>query len=79
LAEVVNDLLSLSEPLFLLSFSSKCTKSVWWLIGSPQTHWRSYIPRVGVGRKWMRKEGRGRGLSGVSDRDGTITGWWGDK
>ena len=25
--------------------------------------------RVGVGRKWKRKEGRGRGLSGVSDRD----------
>jgi len=25
------------------------------------------------------KEGRGRCLSGVSDRDETITGWWGDK
>jgi len=25
--------------------------------------------RVGVGRKWKRKEGRGGGLSGVSDRD----------
>jgi len=37
------------------------------------------IPRVGVGRKWKRKEGRGRGVSGVSDRDETITGWWGDK
>jgi len=23
------------------------------------------IPRVGVGRKWKRKEGRGRGVSGV--------------
>ena len=31
------------------------------------------IPRVGVGRKWKRKEGRSRGLSGVSDRDETIT------
>jgi len=47
--------------------------------GSPQTHWRSYVPRVGVGRKWKIKKGRGRGLSDVSDRDETITGWWGDK
>ena len=35
---------------------------------------RSYIPRVGVGRKWKRKEGRARGLSGVNDRDEIITG-----
>jgi len=62
-----------------LILAQSAPRSVWWLIGSPQTHWRSYIPRVGVGRKWMRKEGRGCGLSGVSDRDETIIGWWGDK
>jgi len=41
-----------------------------WLPTDPQA--KLYIPRVGVGRKSKRKEGRGRGLSGVSDRDETI-------
>jgi len=57
-----------------LILAQSAPKCVWWF-GSPQTHWRSYIPR----QEMEEKERRGRCLSDVSDRDETITGWWGDK
>jgi len=61
-----------------LILTQSAPKCAWWF-GFPTDHWRSYVPRVGIGRKWKRKEGGCRGLSDVSDRDETITGWWGDK
>jgi len=42
-----------------------------------QNVFRGLAPHVGL--KWKRKDGRGRGLSGVSNRDKTITDWLGDK